>query len=192
MIQSLHSPFDAVQLSALRAGDAVTISGTLYTGRDRLHKHLFEGGASPVPLAGAGLYHCGPVMVQARGAWQALAAGPTTSIREEPYMGRIIRQLGVRVVVGKGGMGAGTAKACAECGAVYLEAVGGAAQVLAACIQRVRGVHFLKEFGQAEALWELEILDFPALVSIDSTGVNLHTGIEKASRDARARLTGAP
>lgn len=105
-------------------------------------------------------------------------------------MARIIRTLGVRVVIGKGGMGPGTALACAECGAVYLEAVGGAAQVLAACIQQVRGVHFLKEFGQAEALWELEVREFPALVSIDSRGVNLHAEIERASRDAFSRLRG--
>ena len=192
MTTSLQAPFDPARLAALRAGDAVTLSGRIYTGRDRLHKHLFEGGKSPVPLAGSAIYHCGPVMVPANGGWKAVAAGPTTSIREEPYMGRIIRTLGVRVVIGKGGMGAETARACADCGAVYLEAVGGAAQVLAACIRQVPAVHFLDEFGQAEALWELEVLDFPALVSIDSAGVNLHDAIERSSREAWKRLTGAP
>jgi fumarate hydratase class I len=189
-IKPLQAPFESGRLASLRAGDTVSISGLIYTGRDRLHKHLFEGGSSPVPLAGAAIYHCGPVMVEAKGGWRVAAAGPTTSIREEPYMARIIRTLGVRVVIGKGGMGPGTALACAECGAVYLEAVGGAAQVLAACIQQVRGVHFLKEFGQAEALWELEVREFPALVSIDSRGVNLHAEIERASRDAFSRLRG--
>lgn len=190
MTHTLQAPFDAASLSALRAGDAVTLSGLIYTGRDRLHKHLFEGGASPVSLVDAALYHCGPVMVPAAGGWQAVAAGPTTSTREEPYMGRIIRTRGVRVVIGKGGMGEGTAQACAVCGAVYLEAVGGAAQVLAACIRRVCGVHFLDEFGPAEALWELDVSGFPALVSIDSKGVNLHSQIERDSRDAWKRLTG--
>jgi fumarate hydratase class I len=184
----LEYPFTADQAAVLRAGDRVSLSGLIFTGRDRLHKHLFEGGDCPVPLANAAIYHCGPVMVKEKAEWRAAAAGPTTSIREEPYMARILREHGVRVVIGKGGMGPATVRACAEQGAVYLEAVGGAAQVLAACIVKVRGVHFLKEFGQAEALWELEVRDFPALVSIDAKGVNLHDDIEHASREAWTRL----
>ena len=190
MTHRLQYPFTAAQTAPLRAGDAVSVSGLLFTGRDRLHKHLFEGGASPVPLADSAIYHCGPVVVEQGSGWRVAAAGPTTSIREEPYMAAILAAHGVRVVIGKGGMGPATAEACARCGAVYLEAVGGAAQVLAACIVRVRGVHFLKEFGPAEAMWELEVRDFPALVSIDPRGVNLHAGIERASREAFERLAG--
>jgi tartrate/fumarate subfamily iron-sulfur-dependent hydro-lyase beta chain len=188
MIHRLIHPFTREQTEPLQAGDGVRVSGLIYTGRDRLHKFLFEGGASPVPLGDGGLYHCGPVMIREGAGWQAVAAGPTTSIREEPYMARILREHGVRVVIGKGGMGTATAKACQDTGSVYLEAVGGAAQVLASCIVRVRGVHFESEFGSAEAMWELEVADFPALVSIDVRGVNLHHRIEHASQHALARL----
>ncbi len=188
MIHRLTYPFTRTQTEPLRAGDGVRLFGLLYTGRDRLHKYLFDGGVSPVPLADSGVYHCGPVMIRSGTGWQAVAAGPTTSIREEPYMGRILREHGVRVVIGKGGMGPATAQACAETGSVYLEAVGGAAQVLASCITRVRGVRFESEFGSAEALWELEVTDFPALVSIDAHGVNLHHKIEHTSQQALARL----
>jgi fumarate hydratase class I len=188
MIHRLIHPFTREQTEPLQAGDGVRVSGLIYTGRDRLHKFLFEGGASPVPLADGGLYHCGPVMIREGAGWQAVAAGPTTSIREEPYMARILREHGVRVVIGKGGMGTATAKACLDTGSVYLEAVGGAAQVLASCIVRVRGVHFESEFGSAEAMWELDVADFPALVSIDARGVNLHHRIEHASQHALARL----
>ena len=188
MIHRLTYPFTRAQTEPLQAGDGVRVFGLIYTGRDRLHKFLFDGGASPGPLADGALYHCGPVMMREGSGWRALAAGPTTSIREEPYMARILHEHGVRVVIGKGGMGTATAKACAETGSVYLEAVGGAAQVLASCIVRVRGVHFEDEFGPAEAMWELEVADFPALVSIDVRGVNLHHRIEHASRRALARL----
>ena len=188
MIHRLIHPFTRDQVEPLQAGDGVRLFGRIYTGRDRLHKHLFDGGASPVPLADAALYHCGPVMMRENGGWKAVAAGPTTSIREEPYMAAVMARHGVRVVIGKGGMGDATARACAELGGVYLEAVGGAAQVLASCITRVRGVHFENEFGSAEAMWELDVADFPALVSIDAHGVNLHHRVEHESKRALARL----
>jgi len=191
MTHRLTHPFTRAQVAPLRAGDGVRLFGLIYTGRDRLHKHLFDGGASPVPLADSAIYHCGPVMIPDGTEWRAVAAGPTTSIREEPYMAAILATHGVRLVIGKGGMGDATARACAAQGALYLEAVGGAAQVLASCIVRVRGVHFETEFGSAEAMWELEVADFPALVSIDTRGVNLHHRVEQASRQALARLTGS-
>ena len=190
MIHRLTYPFTREQVAPLQAGDGVRVFGLIYTGRDRLHKHLFEGGASPVSLADGALYHCGPVMIRDGAGWRAMAAGPTTSIREEPYMAAILAAHGVRLVIGKGGMGDATAKACAARGCVYLEAVGGAAQVLASCITRVRGVYFENEFGSAEAMWELEVADFPALVSIDAQGVNLHHRVEHESRRALARLLG--
>ncbi len=187
MIHRLIHPFTRDQVEPFQAGDGVRVFGLIYTGRDRLHKYLAEGGACPVPLEDGAIYHCGPVMIRAGAGWRAMAAGPTTSIREEPYTAAILA-MGIRVVIGKGGMGEATAKACAERGCVYLEAVGGAAQVLASCITRVRGVHFENEFGSAEAMWELEVADFPALVSIDSHGVNLHHRIEHESRRTLARL----
>ena len=116
-----------------------------------------------------------------------MAAGPTTSAREEPYQGEIIRRFGLRGVIGKGGMGERTLAACQEAGCVYLHAVGGAAQVLGECITRVRNVYFLKEFGSPEAIWEFEVKDFPAVVTMDAHGRSLHSEILAASRAALAQ-----
>src|SRR5258708_1459781 len=132
MIQ-LTTPFTEEKIRALKVGDPVEISGTLFTGRDVVHKYLHEGGELPpeVNLRNGIVYHCGPVVLKnASGQWQVTAAGPTTSIREEPYQGQIIKDFGLRGVIGKGGMGDRTLKACQEAGCVYFHAVGGAAQVL--------------------------------------------------------------
>ena len=127
---------------ALKVGDEVLISeSVVFTGRDAVHKYLHEGGALPpeVHLRDGIIYHCGPVMMkQEDGSYKCTAAGPTTSVREEPYQWQVIRDHGVRGVIGKGGMGAKTQAACKEYGCVYLHAVGGAAQVLAECVKKVR------------------------------------------------------
>ncbi len=179
----LRAPIREEDVRQLKVGDLVLISGTMYTGRDAVHAHLMHHDA-PVDLRGAVLYHCGPVArKQADGSWTIGAAGPTTSIREEPYQADILRKFGIRVVIGKGGMGAKTLAGLQECGAVYLNAVGGAAQYYGRCIQRVRGVHLL-EFGTPEAMWELEVEDFPAVVTMDSHGNSLHQQVEQASAEA--------
>ena len=135
----------------------------------------------PVDLRGGVLYHCGPVVVkEGEGAWRVTAAGPTTSIREEPYQGEIIKGYGVRAVIGKGGMGPRTLAGLKESGAVYLNAIGGAAQFYARCIERVTGVSLL-ELGTPEAMWQLEVREFPAIVTMDSHGNSLHKDIEEAS-----------
>ena len=126
------------------------------------------------------------MMKQADGFYKCTAAGPTTSIREEPYQWQIIRDFGVRGVIGKGGMGDKTLAACKEHGCVYLHAIGGAAQVLAECVKRVRNVYFAEEFGSPEAIWELEIENFPAVVTIDSHGNSLHKEVLAASSAALA------
>ena len=180
----LSFPFTEDKIRALKVGDEVLISGVVHTGRDAVHKYLHEGGKLPagVSLRDGIIYHCGPVMLkQADGSWKCTAAGPTTSIREEPYQGQIIHDFGVRGVIGKGGMGDRTVEACKENGCVYLHAVGGAAQVLADCVKRVRNVYMMKEFGAPEAIWELEIEDFPAVVTIDAHGHSLHKEIFAAS-----------
>ena len=180
----LSFPFTEEKIRALKVGDEVLISGVVFTGRDAVHKYLHEGGKLPpgVNLRDGILYHCGPVMMQQPdGSWKCTAAGPTTSIREEPYQGQIIHDFGVRGVIGKGGMGAKTQAACKEYGCVYLHAIGGAAQVLAECVKKVRNVYFEKEFGSPEAIWELEIEDFPAVVTIDAHGHSLHKEIMAAS-----------
>jgi len=186
----LQAPFDEAKIRALRVGDAVEISGVVFTGRDAVHKYLHEGGALPeaVQLRDGLLYHCGPVvMKEASGDWRVTAAGPTTSIREEPYQAEIIRDFGVRGVIGKGGMGEKTLAACREFGCVYLHAVGGAAQVLAECVKRVRGVHLLEKFGSPEAIWELEVQGFPAVVTMDAHGNSLHREVLAASQAELAR-----
>lgn len=182
---SLHSPFTEAKIRALKVGDEVAITGLLFTGRDAVHKYLHDGGALPagVNLRDGILYHCGPVVLKdEQGRWKVVAAGPTTSIREEPYQGAIIKQFGLRGVIGKGGMGDRTLAACQECGCVYFHAVGGAAQVLAERVKRVRNVYLLERFGSPEAIWELEVEDFPAVVTMDSHGRSLHREVFAASQ----------
>lgn len=173
----LTTPVSESQIRALKVGDAVEITGMLFTGRDAVHKHLAKGGSLPpeVNLRDGIIYHCGPVVIKDdAGRWKVVAAGPTTSAREEPYQGDIMRKFGVRGVIGKGGMGARTLAACQEVGGVYLHAIGGAAQVLAEHIKAVRGVYFLEEFGSPEAIWELAVERFPVVVTMDAHGGSLH------------------
>jgi len=189
MIQ-LTSPFTESGVRALSVGDEVLISGVLFTGRDVVHKFLYEGGRLPsgVKLRDGILYHCGPVILKdEQGNWKVTAAGPTTSIREEPYQAKIIKDFGLRGVIGKGGMGDRTLAACQESGCVYLHAVGGAAQVLAECVKKVRGVYLLEEFGSPEAIWELEVRDFPAVVTMDAHGHSLHKDVFAASQAELAK-----
>ncbi len=184
---SLTTPLTEAAVRSLKMGDEVQISGVIYTGRDAVHKYLHEGGELPpgVDLKGGIIYHCGPVMMkQADGSYQCTAAGPTTSIREEPYQAEIIGHFGVRGVIGKGGMGERTLAGCEKHGCVYLHAIGGAAQVLAECVTKVRAVHFLEKFGSPEAIWELEVSNFPAVVTMDSHGGSLHRDVFAASEAA--------
>ena len=189
---TLKHPFTADKILALKVGDAVEISGVIFTGRDAVHKYLHEGGALPdgVSLREGILYHCGPVVLKdAQGEWKVTAAGPTTSAREEPYQGDIIRRFGLRGVIGKGGMGDRTLAACKENGCVYFHAIGGAAQVLAECVKKVRNVYFLEKFGSPEAVWELEVENFPVVVTMDAHGASLHREVLAASQAELARHT---
>ena len=187
---SLHTPVSEATVRSLKLGDEVSITGTLFTGRDAVHKYLHEGGKLPpgVNLRDGILYHCGPVIVKdEQGRWKCVAAGPTTSIREEPYQGQVIRDCGLRGVIGKGGMGERTVAACQEYGCVYLHAVGGAAQVLAECVRAVPNVYFMEEFGAPEAIWEFSVVQFPAIVTIDAHGHSLHKEIFAASQAELAK-----
>jgi len=183
----LQAPLTEEVVRALRVGDVVMISGRMFTGRDAVHSHLMKHDP-PVDLHGAVLYHCGPVAVKDGEGWRINAAGPTTSIREEPYQGEVIKRYGVRAVVGKGGMGARTLAALKEHGAVYLNAIGGAAQFYARAIAGVDGVSLL-EFGTPEAMWHLTVKDFPAIVTMDAHGNSLHKDIEQQSGEVLETLT---
>ena len=182
---SLAFPFTEEKIRALKVGDEVGLSGIVFTGRDAVHKYLHDGGMLPpeVHLRDGLLYHCGPVVLKdEQGQWKVTAAGPTTSTREEPYQADIIARFGLRGVIGKGGMGEKTLAACQAHGCVYFHAIGGAAQVLAECIKSVRSVHFMEEFGAPEAIWELEVQDFPVVVTMDARGRSLHREVFAASQ----------
>jgi fumarate hydratase class I len=187
---ALNAPLTEQDVRALKVGDVVMISGRMFTGRDAVHSHLMKN-PPPADLNGSVLYHCGPVVVKeekdGKTTWRVTAAGPTTSIREEPYQGEIIKRYGVRAVIGKGGMGAKTLAALKDHGAVYLNAIGGAAQFYARAIERVDDVSLL-EFGTPEAMWHLTVKDFPAIVTMDAHGNSLHADVEQATAANLERL----
>ena len=213
----LDYPFAEKAVRALTAGEAVSVNGRIWTGRDRFHKHFADGGKLPVDFRDGALSHCGPVVVkvakgegrkakEAKGEgrkakeakderrkvkgeeWKVVAAGPTTSVRENPYEPAFIAATGVRLIIGKGGMDAATLDACRKHGAVYLQAVGGAAALAAAAVRRVTNVYFLEEFGAAEACWEFEVADLPCVVAMDSHGVSLFDQVRAASQARFAKL----
>ncbi len=193
----LETPLTEEKVRGLKVGDVVLLNGRLVTGRDAAHHYLMHHEA-PCDLNGMILYHCGPVMMKNGDHWRTTAAGPTTSIREEPYEADVIRRFGLRGVMGKGGMGKKTLAALKEHGAVYLHAIGGAAQFYARCLPRVHDVHLLEELGVPEAMWVFEARDFPAIVTMDAHGNSLHeemwekTGaeLEKVGAGGQVRGTG--
>lgn len=185
----LTPPLTEAQMRSLKVGDVVILNGEMFTGRDAVHAYLMKN-PPPVDLRGAALYHCGPVMLKQGERWTVKAAGPTTSIREEPYQADVIRRYGVRAVIGKGGMGPRTLAALQEAGAVYLNGIGGAAQFYARTVQEVVGVSLL-EFGIPEAMWQLRVSGFAAIVTMDAHGNSLHAGIEEASGEALETLQSA-
>ena len=195
-MKKLTYPFTEDAVRALKAGDAVSISGRLYTGRDKFHKFFADGGKLPVDFRDGALYHCGPVCVKEGGmgagsgmgavGWKVVAAGPTTSVRENPYEPKFIAASGVRLVIGKGGMDAATLAAMKKHGCVYIQAVGGAGALYADCVKRVAGVSLFDEFGAAEAVWHFDVADFRGIVAMDARGHSLFEEVEKESRNALA------
>lgn len=179
-IVTLQYPISEEQVRSLQVGDVVVINGLMHTGRDAFHKYMLDHDC-PVDMKDGVIYHCGPVMLKdENGEWHVKAAGPTTSIREEPYQADIMKKLGMRVVIGKGGMGPKTLKGLQELGGVYLNAIGGAGQYYANCVKKVEGVD-LMEFGIPEAMWHLQVEGFTAIVTMDSHGNSLHADIDKTS-----------
>ncbi len=182
----LRPPLTEADVRALKVGDVVLITGEVFTGRDAVHAHLMKN-RPPVDMNGSVLYHCGPVMLKQGEEWVVKAAGPTTSSREEPYQAHVIKNYGVRAVIGKGGMGKKTLAALKESGAVYLNGIGGAAQYYARSIEKVLGVNLL-EFGIPEAMWHLRVKDFVAIVTMDAAGNSLHADVEKETGEHLAAL----
>ena len=180
-VKILQTPLTEDVVRSLNVGDVVLINGTVFTGRDAVHKYLHEGGELDI-IKGGVIYHCGPVILKNDSGYQVMAAGPTTSIREEPYQHEVIKKFDIKAVIGKGGMGAKTLKACQEHGSVYLHAIGGAAQVYALTVKSVDSVH-LEHLGSPEAVWEFRVEGFPAVVTMDSKGNSLHEEVEKISKE---------
>lgn len=181
----LQLPCDEATIRSLKVGDFVELSGRMITGRDSAHHWLIKEVREEVrPLMqGSVIYHVGPVVRKHEdGTFSFVAAGPTTSAREEPYQADVIGRYGLRGVIGKGGMGVKTLAGLKEHGAVYFHAIGGAAQVLAQSVTRVETVFKLEEFGVPEALWVIQVEDFPVVVTMDSHGGSLHASVEAASK----------
>jgi fumarate hydratase class I len=199
MAVELTIPISETDIRALKVGDQVELNGVIYTGRDAAHKYMMDNfikRACPPSeraiyeelkdgLAGSVIYHCGPVVLKGDdGQYQFVAAGPTTSIREEPYQADVIAHFGLRGVIGKGGMREKTLAACREHGAVYLHAIGGAATLIAESCVEVLDV-FKLEFGVPEAFWKIRVVDFPCVVTMDTHGQSLH---EKVLAESEAKL----
>ena len=205
-MRKLTTPIPDEDIKALKAGDPVSLNGIIVTGRDAAHKFMIENfiRTDAIPAAeadfyeelkplldGGVIYHCGPVVKKDEaGNWQFVAAGPTTSIREEVYQPEVIAHFNLKGVIGKGGMGANTLKACAEETAVYMHAIGGAASLIAQSVKEVVGVYKLAEFGVPEAMWVIRVEDFPVVVTMDSHGGSIHQQIEAQSQSKFAEIVG--
>jgi fumarate hydratase class I len=183
--KNLTLPLAAEVVSSLRTGDLVLLNGSLITGRDKVHKHLVEKRPPkteiPFDISGTVLYHCGPIMRKTDDGYIVVAAGPTTSMRVEMYEADVIREYGLRGIMGKGGMGEQTLKALQEAGCVYFHTIGGAAAYLADRIRKAVSAWKLEEFGTTEAMWLFEVEAFPAIVTMDAHGNSMHKEIEEIS-----------
>jgi len=186
----LKLPVDEKTIRKLKVGDEVSLNGRLVTGRDAAHVWLVKERPDLVRdfLKDTMIYHCGPVVKKRGNDWEFVAAGPTTSIREEPYQGTVIQEYGLRGVIGKGGMGPETLKALETNGAVYLHAIGGLATLIAESVVKVHTVFKLEEFGVPEAMWVIDVRDFLAVVTMDSHGGSLHDKIFHHSDEIRKKL----
>lgn len=191
--KTINLPLTKIDVLSLNVGDIVLINGHLVTGRDKVHKFLYNERPAPkeIPfnLKGTILYHCGPIMRKTEEGFKVIAGGPTTSMRVEIYQHKIISEYGIRGVMGKGGMGRKTLNALKENGCVYLHAIGGAV-CLADSIKKVVDVWKLEEFGMTEAMWVFDVKDLPALVTMDAHGRSLHEEIEKHSYAQFKKLIG--
>ncbi|RMG74616.1 MAG: fumarate hydrolyase [Nitrospirae bacterium] len=179
----IKTPIDEDTVRGLTVGDFVLLSGRVVTGRDRVHKYLYKKSPEqvelPLELEGLVLYHCGPIVRKLKDGFEIVSAGPTTSIRMEIYEPWVIKNYGIRGIIGKGGMGMETLKAMKEAGCVYMHTISGAAAYLAKRIKRVVDVWNEEEFGMTEALWVLEVEEFPVIITMDAKGNSLHDSVLK-------------
>ncbi len=191
MTIKLKTPISEEEIRKLKVGDEVLLSGIIVTARDQAHKLMVEEKPDFIReyLKESVIYHCGPVVRKNEdGSWSFVSAGPTTSIREEPYQSEVICEYNVRGVIGKGGMGDKTSEGLKKCGAVYFHAVGGAGTLIANTVKKVVKVFKLEEFGTPEAFWVIEVEDFPLVVTMDSHGSSLHKEVLENSMKAAQEL----
>jgi fumarate hydratase class I len=190
-VKRITTPIFEAVIRELKVGDEILLNGRVVLSRDIGHKFMVEkkpDWLKPL-LAEAVIYHCGPVVARHEdGHWSFVSAGPTTSIREEPYQADVLETYTVRGVIGKGGMGKKTSDALGRVGACYLHATGGAGALLAERVKRVVDVKMLDEFGSPEAFWVIEVEDFPLVVTMDSHGGSLHEVVAKDSQDRAKEL----
>jgi fumarate hydratase subunit beta len=194
----LTLPASDEDIAQLKAGETVYLSGIMLTARDAAHKYMVETFIKATPpateldlyeklkvdLRGGAIYHCGPVVSKQNDRYTFVSAGPTTSIREEVYEDLVMAHFQVKVIIGKGGMGPRTLRACQEQKAAYLHAIGGAGTLIAASVEEVLDVYKL-DFGAPEAFWKIRVKDFPTVVTMDSHGASIHT---KVAEQSKARL----
>lgn len=181
MSLNLKIPLSNDDIKKLKVGEVIYLSGTIYTARDRAHQRILDEGP-PVDLKGAVIFHAGPIIKSSRQdddlCYEVVAVGPTTSTRMNPYQGDVLK-LGVKAIIGKGGMDENTASALAENNAAYLAAVGGCAALYTKSISKVKNVYWI-DLGVPEAIWELEVKNFgPLIVAMDSHGHNLYREVKK-------------
>ena len=194
MEHHLKTPVPEEKIRDLRAGDLIYVTGTVITARDEAHLKALElhekGEAPPVEFKGNGVFHCGPIMQKGDGGeWRVVAAGPTTSARMEIFQDEFVKVYRPSVIIGKGGMGGRTAKACQEYGCVYGAFTGGAALLAARGIKKVRDVFWLEELGMPECLWVYDVEDFgPMIVTIDTHGGNLTADVGAKVFERRDQL----
>jgi fumarate hydratase class I len=172
-------------------GQEIFISGIIFTGRDAFHKFLCSSSPPPDFLKpGSAIYHCGPIVSCGKnGKFELIAAGPTTSWRMGAYAAKIIEKFGIKIFIGKGGMGTEFTKVCAKNKGLYLNFPGGCAQSACKYICEIRNVYFLKEFGPAEAVYELRVEKMPLIVTIDSKGNNMHLDIMNSTKEQLKKIS---
>jgi len=203
-MRNIQLPISDEIILSLKVGEAVQLNGVLMTGRDAVHKWMIDtfihknrepqgddievyNAIKPILDHGV-IYHCGPVVAGIETKeYKFVAAGPTTSIREEPYQGDVMRHFNLKGVIGKGGMGPKTLATCQEVPAVYFHAIGGAASLIAKSVKRVLGVYKF-DFGVPEAMWVIEVENFPVVVTMDAHGNSLHETVEKVSQEELNKL----
>jgi L(+)-tartrate dehydratase beta subunit len=170
----LKTPIQNEDVQQLRIGDIVFLDGYLVTCRDMAHRRLIDMGMPlPVALEGLAILHAGPIVTRDGDGWKIVSIGPTTSMRMEVHEKEFIKKTGVKLIVGKGGMGPETVEGCAAHKAVHAVFPGGCAVLAASRVEEIERVEWF-DLGMPEALWVTRVRNFgPLIISIDTHGTNL-------------------